>query len=368
MVNRRSRILQLDVLRAIAILLVVGSHLTFHPALSRFGWTGVDLFFVLSGFLVSGLLFQDYKTSGQIHWSRFIVRRGLKIYPAYYALLAATVLFFSLGGTPIIWSSLWPDIFFLQDYWPGTWGHLWSLGIEEQFYIVLPLCLWIMAQRRQPHPFRWLLWLCAFVATACLSLRCAQFYVVRPFDHHSHMRPAHLRLDALFFGVLLSYLNEFRPSIWNAFLYGKGRFLLAVSLVCIIPALLFEQSTAFMYIFGLSLLYIGYGGILVYSVSYLRGTGFLVRSLGRIGQSSYSIYLWHLPIAAISVSVLQDRLHWDRTVVFVIYLVASIAFGIAMSHAIERPVLQLRERLFPDTIHRRDADVVPSSALIERSA
>src|SRR5215469_6695095 len=86
------RIPQLDILRAIAVLLVIGNHVTWSPVLVRFGWTGVDLFFCLSGFLVSGLLFRDYRRYGTLHWKRFLIRRGFKIYPGYYALLLTTVL------------------------------------------------------------------------------------------------------------------------------------------------------------------------------------------------------------------------------------------------------------------------------------
>lgn len=342
------RIPQLDVLRALAVLLVIASHLTWHPILSRFGWTGVDLFFCLSGFLISGLLFRDYKASGKIHWRRFIIRRGFKLYPAYYTLIFGTVIFYKIAGIPLPWKNLWPDLIFVQDYKAGTWGHLWSLGIEEQFYLLLPFCLWLMVRRRQERPFHWLPWLCAVGAVACLSMRAVQFYTVSPFDHSRHMRPFHLRFDSLFFGVLLSYLNEFRPESLKALLYGRGRFLLAASLVCIMPALLFEQETPFMYVFGLTLLYLGYGGILLYSLSYLRGDGGLVRLLSRIGQSSYSIYLWHLPVAWFSIIILQDRLKWGRNPVFGTYVLASVLVGIGMAHLIEYPVLRLRERVFPD--------------------
>src|SRR5438094_6288198 len=74
----------LDVLRCVAILLVLGCHVGHYRPWSKFGWIGVDLFFVLSGFLVSGLLFQEFKDRGGINFRRFILRRGLKIWPAFY--------------------------------------------------------------------------------------------------------------------------------------------------------------------------------------------------------------------------------------------------------------------------------------------
>ncbi len=89
-----SRNQSLDVLRGIAILLVLGRHFDYFPLLRQAGWIGVDLFFVLSGFLISGLLFQEYKSTGKLNVRRFILRRGLKIWPSYYLLILATMLFY----------------------------------------------------------------------------------------------------------------------------------------------------------------------------------------------------------------------------------------------------------------------------------
>src|SRR5437868_5735245 len=94
MTNSPKRNLELDFVRGIAILLVIGFHAITVPAhpffqsldfvMKRIGWSGVDLFFVLSGFLVGGLLLKEYKDTGGINARRFIIRRGFKIWPAYY--------------------------------------------------------------------------------------------------------------------------------------------------------------------------------------------------------------------------------------------------------------------------------------------
>src|SRR5215471_3658603 len=82
----------LDALRCIAVLLVLGLHLPYYRVWGTLGWIGVDLFFVLSGFLISGLLFQEYKKTGSINFKRFLIRRGLKIYPSFYLLIVAAMI------------------------------------------------------------------------------------------------------------------------------------------------------------------------------------------------------------------------------------------------------------------------------------
>src|ERR671924_64261 len=121
------RLGSIDVLRAVAVLLVVGHHMklpdsgptVLRSALAmwqRGGWVGVDLFFVLSGFLVSGLLFREYLRHGTVHVGRFLARRGLKIYPAFYCFLLASL-------AALVCRKGWPparrvvgELLFVQNY------------------------------------------------------------------------------------------------------------------------------------------------------------------------------------------------------------------------------------------------------------
>src|SRR5204863_7752623 len=101
--SEHARLVQLDLLRCLAIVLVLGRHMVPCPSHTnawlgrltsiwqRGGWIGVDLFFVLSGFLVSGLLFREYQRHGSVDVVRFLIRRGFKIYPGFWVLLGATV-------------------------------------------------------------------------------------------------------------------------------------------------------------------------------------------------------------------------------------------------------------------------------------
>src|SRR5437867_325406 len=137
------RMLQLDVLRAIAVLLVIGAHFPHFPEtlpqpivfvgtmFRRNGWIGVPLFFVLSGFLISGLLFREYMKYRHIDYPRFFVRRGLKIYPAFYVLIAVSVAIALWNGKGVEGKPLLSEVVFIQNYcWPSMWPHTWSLAIE----------------------------------------------------------------------------------------------------------------------------------------------------------------------------------------------------------------------------------------------
>lgn len=110
----------LDALRAIAIFLVLGAHSGYRglweKPWARAGWAGVDLFFVLSGFLVSGLLFIAYKERGRIDCSHFYIRRGFKIWPAFYVLMVVGVLSDLVVRGRFVSAGLLPEIFFVQNY------------------------------------------------------------------------------------------------------------------------------------------------------------------------------------------------------------------------------------------------------------
>lgn len=143
----RTRLKQLDVLRAVAVLLVLCSQVHSFDWLQRCGWIGVDLFFVLSGFLVSGLLYSEYKKYGSLSPKRFLVRRGLKIYPALYTFVIGSVILMLLTRMKIPLDLLLAEILFVQNYYGALWGHTWSLCIEEHFYLLLTAGLYLLWRR-----------------------------------------------------------------------------------------------------------------------------------------------------------------------------------------------------------------------------
>lgn len=175
------RVRSLDILRGLAILMVLCNHVDFtvidgvpgfsgkagfiYWRIKQFGWSGVDLFFVLSGFLIGGLLLGEIERTGTVRVGRFWLRRGFKIWPSYLVLLAALAI---TGVTDFVDSSsliafvqtLGAHLFFLQNYLrENPNSPTWSLAVEEHFYLVLPLLLLALAylaKRREQSAIQFL--------------------------------------------------------------------------------------------------------------------------------------------------------------------------------------------------------------------
>jgi peptidoglycan/LPS O-acetylase OafA/YrhL len=202
----------LDLLRILAVLLVIGRHLPVSGHSSEFlqtwmrgGWVGVDLFFVLSGFLVSSLIFREYLRDGAFDAKRFLVRRAFKIYPAFWLLLLTTLVARRLGGESISLRGLCGEVFFVQNYLGGLWAHTWSLAVEEHFYIGLSVLVVGLLRTARREPFRVIPQVFAVIAVSCLSLRLLTLALSPQFTPRAYLFGTHVRIDSLMFGVLLSY-------------------------------------------------------------------------------------------------------------------------------------------------------------------
>lgn len=358
---------RLDILRCVAILVVIGHHAGIYPIVTKVGWAGVDLFFVLSGFLISGLLYSEYKKRQTISVGRFLIRRGLKIYPAFYffllVTLAAQLLFFkaSVPLRPYLY-----EIFFIQNYHFGIWFHTWSLAVEEHFYIAVALLLLALIRfsSRQANPFRLIPQLFVFVAIACVVLRVLTIELVPAsiFRTPFVMNATHCRIDGLFFGVFLGYLYHFRPEvIEKLFRPTQNRIAIGILTVAFLSTCyFFTRDDHFLLAFGLTFLYLGFGGLLVLSLEtrnvLSRGAAAIAEKIGAvcafIGMYSYSIYLWHFMfIMAVQISLKKFvHIQVPQAILFAFYILGSVALGIFFARLIEFPVLRFRDRLFPTRI------------------
>jgi peptidoglycan/LPS O-acetylase OafA/YrhL len=366
----RARLPAFDWLRAVAVLLVLGRHRDLHPLWHQAGWIGVDLFFVLSGFLVSQLLFNEYRLTSRVSAKRFLIRRAFKIYPGFVALLVVTSAYFVTrkGGLPL--DRFLIEAFFLQNYREGLNDHTWSLAVEEHFYFALAACCAVAAQKT-----KWLagnsraipyLLLTTIVVVAGARIASA---LLLPYSAHLHFSGTHARIDGLLFGVLISYFYCYERERFCAFVQRRRLILLAASSALLLPALVWKVEELPMYSIGFTLLYLGFGGILACVAAGVReaeprASGRLAAFAASIGAQSYSIYLWHMPIAGWGMNLLQRVLPFDLNGAAggLVYLAAVTSTGVLMARLVEYPCLKLRDRWFPPGEELR-LPASPTSAL-----
>jgi peptidoglycan/LPS O-acetylase OafA/YrhL len=356
-----ARLPQIDLLRAIAVLMVIGNHAAICPpetniflnafttVWNRGGWTGVDLFFVLSGFLVSGLLFDEYRKSGGIDFKRFLIRRGLKIYPAFWLMLGVSLTILFASRETVYRGGFFSELLFVQNYHSGIWEHTWSLAVEEHFYIflcLLFLIFLIVGGNRKQNSFEFIPRLFIFIAAACFALRVLT-NIYFPFSYAALIEPTHLRIDSLFFGVFLSYLWRFRGLAENALL-RKNKILIGLfGVACFVPAFVFELENAhWIAVVGLNFFYLG-GGCLLLAMLYsdFKLNAF-TQTLSRFGKYSYSVYLWNLP-AHFWLAKYTNLAAENWYLYAFCYWGATLALGILTAKLIEYPILRLRDKIFP---------------------
>lgn len=362
----KERLVWLDLLRFAAIMLVLGAHMDAWPedahpwigsvgnAWKLGGWTGVDLFFVLSGFLVSGLLFAEIQNTGTASVWRFLIRRGFKIYPAFWVVIGFTIAYrLCYVDDSISRSRLIGELLFLQNYLARFWDPHWSLAVEEHFYFLLAIGVAATLKWGRPGgglgSFDRLPSAFLFVALACLMFRWSNA-VRYPFDVHIHLIPTHLRIDSLFFGVLLAWGVHSRGWAGTSLTTSSRWLMIFAGLTLYIPPFVFSMQTEWwVLVFGVIGLYVGAGLLVMAGQGWSPGWPKALRIAAFVGAHSYSIYLWHFPFLTWINPRINRLLHigdiWWLDLLS--YLLGSILLGIGMSKLIEWPLLRIRDRYFP---------------------
>jgi peptidoglycan/LPS O-acetylase OafA/YrhL len=370
-----SRNIYLDVLRGIAVVLVLFRHATLPPmedgwvksllnSLYGGGWCGVDLFFVLSGFLVSMLLFKEYQRSNGVKLGRFFIRRGWKIYPMFWLFILTTmlVLTYHRGQRKPETMQVAAELLFFQNYSPGLWAHTWSLGVEEHFYLLLGIGLAALLAfpGKDGRGLRRVPYICVGGMVLLTSARIATCLLV-PYDYYTHLFPTHLRVDSLLMGVLVSFFWCFHREAFVAWVTRWRWPLLVAGILMFAHPFVFGEPWRYWWqsSLGLAALYLGAGMVLAVTLTLSEARHPLLRwpllFVALIGVSSYAIYLWHMAWKVWGATYLQKAMGIRRVAhllpedAFWFYILGSIVFGIALTLLFEQPLLLLRNKLFPST-------------------
>lgn len=355
-----TRLAGLDTLRALAIALVLMSH--YHGFVShaptfgfigRIGWAGVDLFFVLSGYLIGNQLLAPAARGESLDLKTFFARRLLRTLPNYYAVLAIYLL---LPDSPIAGKSMaptWQFLTFTQNFglnYGETFTHSWSLCIEEQFYLVLPLAvLALVGRRRSPH----LLWCALFAAIgAGMMARGVAFMDGKDVFAAPVYYSSFCRFDELLPGVAIAMLKNFHPVAFarilrhaNALL-GAGLAMAAVVLYGVMN----EAPNAFMAsTFGFSLVAISFALLTCAALS----PGSLLNRLRVPGAASlalwsYAVYLVHKPVFMALRPELERRgIDAGAPLTIVLVMAAGVLGGWVLYRVVETPFMRLRAHWHP---------------------
>jgi peptidoglycan/LPS O-acetylase OafA/YrhL len=287
------REIELDFVRGLAILMVLDFHAPAHwlsyplhlLGFPNFGWAGVDVFFVLSGFLVGGLLIKEWRERKQIDGGRFLIRRGFKIWPQYYVFLGMMLL--TRHRTV---HELRGNLLNIQNYTGGI-PHTWSLAVEEHAYLLLVLLLVVAARWkvRMRH-------LLVFLAITCVSVEVMR--MVLSYKGHDVVVATHTRIEGILYGVILAILYHYAPDTFRRLQEHRWLWFAGVAVAIVFFRFQTEALWASSLgwdmsdLLGVALL------MLLYRPDPAKRRAKIYRFIAWLGVYSYGIYLWHVSVIA----------------------------------------------------------------------
>ncbi len=352
----------LDLLRALAIIVVV----IYHAALfgfklpgrvDRFGWIGVDLFFVLSGYLIGGQLLAPLARDQRMNLGRFFARRALRIMPAYFVVLAIYFLLPSWREYSEMSQPLWKFLLSIQNialHGGTAFSHAWSLAVEDQFYLALPFLLLFLYRR----PRTAIIIPCLLVVggIALRTFLAAQNPSVdggvsfRGFQAWIYY-PTWSRLDPLVFGVALAAIEKFRLQWWRR-LTNYAIWLWLPGLVLIVYGLWLGEGdylTVTACTWQFPLIALGMAALLIYAVSpRLVFRRVAIPGAAFIASIAYSAYLIQkLVIRFVEQFCASHNIVLTSAPALICVELCVYAAATILFFTVERPFLQLRHRITP---------------------
>jgi peptidoglycan/LPS O-acetylase OafA/YrhL len=362
----------LDTLRAVAIAVVMVFHLQgllpdlFDP-IGRFGWMGVDLFFVLSGYLIGCQLLKLVRDGRGVFLLEFYRNRAYRILPVYLVVLALYV-FWPLWREAPGMSPLWQFLTFTENFFIDysvnhAFSHAWSLCVEEHFYLLLPVIVLVMSRRAKAWKTIALL---AFLVALGIAIRSyVYFHVLLPLGPDSDAfspryieriyYPTYTRLDGLLAGVALALMRIFRPGWWSAILQRSNGLLAGgVALTAVTLWLFADRVSTLGNIVGYPVMAFALGLLVMAAADRECWFGRLrVPGAKQVATLAFSLYLTHKEVAHLDerwLPKIMDARDWKTVLVLI---VTCLAVAALFYFAIERPFLALRDR----RARRRVADV-----------
>ncbi len=344
----------LDGLRAFSILIVIAAHLGFGSIIP--GGFGVTVFFFVSGFLITRLLASELNRNGRIAISSFYMRRFLRLYPVLLALIVIVALLSAAIGVEILPSHLLSASFYFVNYydtlgeifdWPeriAAWGHLWSLAVEEHFYILFPLLLVVFGRNHNHRIF-------IVIVAIILSFAARIFaYIYLPQLADYTYMASECRFESIAWGALLALMLDG---------YGKNKgnriqkinsliWTIAAFLILLASFVIRDESFRAIWRYSLQGLAIF---ILVFNLYFNRQFAFAIKILDLrlmrfIGRLSYSLYLWHWPI--IWYFARLQGIDAGEAMLSPLYMALALGFSFIFAavsyYCIEKPFFSLRKK------------------------
>ena len=350
----------IDGLRAVAVIAVILFHLNANwlPG----GFLGVDIFFVISGYLIGGILYRELST-GTFSLKRFYLRRMRRILPAFFAVVVFTLIVgaqlmvpgsdeWNTARSSAKWSVFFGGNFFSAlntDYFAPTvevqpLNHLWSLAVEEQFYFIYPLILWAIMGiiKRILPPASSSLTRCVNVVLTALAIASFALAFLPISLHGTALVPyylPHLRFGELLIGAILAVAvaqGNLQPSAKTATFVGSLSILVLIA--CLV--LPFPNTTPWFPGFAAALPCIASAGIIYAGARpYWFASALSHRAVVFVGKISYSLYLWHWPLLAFAHYALGREL--SNTVLAAAALLI-VLLSLASYYLIEQPLRHLQ--------------------------
>src|SRR5476651_952324 len=356
------RIYGLDTLRALAILLVFMNHYMLFVSgeptfgfLGELGWTGVDLFFALSGYLIGNQIMAAIRSEQGFSLKNFYARRLLRTVPNFYVVLALYALFPYVRGSMQL-PPLWKFLTFTQNIhlMPGTaFSHAWSLCVEEQFYMLLPAIALLVAACRKSLLWAWVASVAAgmltrsYLWTAHVDGAADSGYQYYTLIYYSSV----CRYDELVAGVALALLKNFHPAVWTR-ITSRGNWALAAGAILLgvmYYLFLHDRMGYAMTVFGYPMLGVSFALLLIAALSpgsLLQRTR--VPGAASLALWSYAIYLSHKQLCVLLSAQLKlvgiEPTMWSGVAIM---SVATLFGGWLLFRCVETPFMKLRDRYVP---------------------